>query len=377
MLIGRGVYKARLRVRPCAAAPGTSRPCRAGAARAGRCGPSPRSVTAGRSSAAHPPRPTSSRPRQHGVDHATGLLEVGRAGDVRDHAARPRRVERRVEQLALQRHERRRRRPAYDASATRDDGAARRGRVQGASTITRSNVPGRHDGSVPSPHDHSRGRPVATQRRLRTRSARCGSRSCATSTRAALAGQAGEQRRLAARAGAQVEPPLVATVDAAPRPAPAPPAGSPRPAPPPARSRTSGIAPGSPPGEHTGVRRPTARRDCRRPARRHGQPGAPTSVTRGGTLSAASSSLEPPSSPEQRRRNASTTHRGCECRTARCPTRSVDRGRARPRPATRRAAAPPTRRSTALTIRTGRSPDVGPDQLDRGADRGVGRAPAC
>ena len=115
-------------------------------------GPSPRSSTRPARGDAHAPRRASSRstsrPAARSTSSTTSRVsaEVRRARDVGDHAAGPDRVERRAQQLALQRAERGQVRRACAASGPPGAGAARRGRCTG-----RRPAPGRTAPARPRP----------------------------------------------------------------------------------------------------------------------------------------------------------------------------------------------------------------------------------
>ena len=211
---------------------------------------------------------------------------TGRAGGVEDHSPGPDAVERRARAARCWSGTRSRR--SSGVRRQRDSGRRRSAPSpeQGASTRTRSKVSAGQARSGPVGRDH----PAARRRRRRapagTRRARCGCRSAASSPAPAARRERGQQGRLAARAGAQVQPALVPSLDRRPAPARGRPAGSPRPGRRPGPRRRRGRRRGRrPPGP-----RRTARSGCgcRAARRRSAGPGRATRTTRGGSLSAAS-----------------------------------------------------------------------------------------
>ena len=244
--------------------------------------------------------------------------------------------------------------------------------VQGASTSTRSKDPAGHGGDVPS-STVTASTPSAPASARRTSSARCGSRSLATSRAPARGRQCGQERRPCRRdprtgpasAGRR---PRSARRRGRGRPA-ATPRPAPRPAPRPRPARRRGPLPTRP-------RRTARRRWARRAARRRAdRPGRATSVTAGGSLSAASSDSSssgrpPPTAP--RRAPRRPTGGGCT------PWPRSRSGR-------RRVGSHPAYPLLAVVLgdlaehgvgEAGRTrADLGADQVDAGADGGVRRHP--
>ena len=284
------------------------------------------------------------------------------AGDVGDQAAGPARVQRDRAAAPVAAG------PAASTSpgdaATALSGRRRRAPrpVHGTSTRTRSNDPV--------------ARPAACRRRRRT-SPRHGAQRLgdqpsavrlplAASSRAPRSrGERGEQGRLAAGTGAQVEPPLVRPVDGRPGSAPARPAAIPRPA-----RRPVPRAPPAPrriPESHDGQRRADRRgRACGsataaaapRPSPAPAEPPASPAAVRCRRPAAAGSS----SGRSSASASASTTQAGCEVRTG------SGASSASIHPARSRAA---IRRITALVKPAGLWPTRARTQLDGAGHRGV------
>ena len=276
----------------------------------------------------------------------------GEQVDVGDDAAGPDGVERRVEQVALQRAPARRRPRAAAASAPRAGGAARRARCTARRPAPGRTPPARQAGARAVGDDDRR--PAVAGRRAATSPARCGCQlggeqrarrarpASAPSSAALPPGPAhrSSQRssRPVERRGGQRERDELAALVLHAGPALA------------HRGERAGVAA----GQHRGVRRPAARLGARRrrsSADRRPGPGRATSVTCGRLVvgrqqrprSRAQAAAERVAAARE------TTQRGCECATARWPTRVARRTAARPRQPRRRGPARPTLRSTALT----------------------------
>ena len=254
---------------------------------------------------------TSSRAPSSAGDHVAGLGEHRRAGGVEDHAARADRVERRGRAA-----------PAGAGPASRGRRGVRRQRdsgrrrrapspVHGASTSTRSKLPGRHGGRVPSAGDAPPATPASAGERaahqpgpvrLHARWRSGGRRAAAASAASSAALPPGPAQRSSHRSSRPST--------AAPRPGPARPAGSPRPG----RRRAPRPRRGRRPGRPRPAPRRRASRASARPAAPRGRPvrAARPGPPRGGSLSAASSAsscLAAPVAPSAAA-SSSTTQRG-------------------------------------------------------------------
>ena len=143
------------------------------------------------------------RPARDPVDHVRGLPAVRRAGDVRDHAARPGASSAEASSAAA------------GGRGSRSSGVAPPARLRTAPERAQAAAgerrrspgrtsPARHDGRVPSP-PHDRRPARRHEGPTQPGTARCGA-TPRDQHRAPLAGQTGEHRRLASRPGTEVEP---------------------------------------------------------------------------------------------------------------------------------------------------------------------------
>ena len=161
-------------------APDTSRRCRAGAATTARRARHRGPAHAGSSGSGVLEHRTSSRCAEHGVDHRSGSRRrCGEQVTYADHAARPGRGDRGLEQVLLQEP------GSITSSGVRRQRASGRRRsaprpLHGTSARTRSNDPPGQVGLVPSPI-RTLWSPGIARRLARTRSARCLSGSTAVS----------------------------------------------------------------------------------------------------------------------------------------------------------------------------------------------------
>ena len=237
--------------------------------------------------------------------------------------------------------------------------------MQGASTRTRSKEPWSHGAAVPSATVTS-STPRSSIERSRDPALGVPGRRDAAAARSPrrgrrAGGEGGQQRRLAAGSGAEVEPAGVRALEGSRRQGERHELGSSSCTP--ARpSATAGTAPRVAAGGDDAVRRVRRRGAGQLGGRRAS--GRATRVTDGAALSASSSasiSASPTASV-----SASTTQSGCENRVARSASSRVSQ-------ASRSWA--DTRRSTAFAKPAGPGPDLGADQVDAGADRRVGRDP--
>ncbi len=321
-----------------------------------------------------PPAPTSSRSTSTVAHDVAGLGEHRRAGRVDDHAPGPDQVERRVQQPALEGHQRRRgpsgRRRQRDSGRRRSAPSP----VHGASTSTRSKAAGppRRPRAVGDHHPADAGR---SRQRPGAPAPRGAAAARARPAGTALGRQRGQQRGLAAGAGAQVEPPLVAALDRRARSAPARPAGEP-----------SSCTPARPSATAANRRGVAAARAPRRTASsgsappgsssRVERPGRATSVTRRGVVVGGQQRVELVGALAQRLGQPLDDPRagGCARPTRNRSGRWPGSGATRRTHAARSCSA--TRRSTALTKPAAPWPTRSRDQVDGGADRGVRRGPA-
>ena len=245
--------------------------------------------------------------------------------------------------------------------------------VHGASTSTRSNDPGGHGGRVPSAVTTPSTPSAAPRACARTRPARCGCRSLATTPRAAFGRERREQGGLAARSGAQVEPAQVGPVERRrgqregdqlrtlvlhAR----PPLGDGR-----DRARVAGR-------QVHAVRRPARRLARQLLARRPAGPGHQGDAGR--FVVGGQQRLEPRASPTASRESSSTTHRGWAWATREVAEPGRRRRRARPGRPRRRGRAPRPAAAPRWRSRPAPGPTSERTSGDRGADRGVRRAPA-
>ena len=204
-------------------------------------------------------------------DDLAGLGQHRRAGRVDHHPPGPHRGPGRAPTSRRCSSTRRSRSSGVRRQRASGGGAARRARCTARRPARGRTMPRRQRRRRAVGGDHAGDAVGAGAAPRATSAARCCCRSMATQAGAALGGEGGEQRGLAARAGAEVEPALVAALDRRRRPARARPAASPRPAP------------------RRGPRPPPAPRPgCRRPARTPcgeygvGSPGSSSRVDRPG-----------------------------------------------------------------------------------------------
>ena len=270
-----------------AAARRTSRRCRAGAATAGRRParwararrPRPRARAARRPRSAYVGRPASDR-----TDHAGRLRDARGAGRVDDDSPGPHALQRAVEQGALQRDQARRGRSGRAATGLRPPPQRTETRCTARRPAPGRTCPGATTGRVPSPATTSP--PGWPARACRTRVARCGSRSLASSRAPRVAPIAassaalppGPAHRSSQRSSRPSTSARVSASATSCEPASCTPA---RP------SRTAGTSPGSPDVQHHGEGRDVSTRsgstrpavaaellDRRQPRPRHeGHPG--------------------------------------------------------------------------------------------------------